>query len=211
MLRARLYARCRQRGGTSPLKVNPEVITPRRREQVLRPSPRGQLWNVFFLKNVLQRTSLKRWRVSILTRVFLFLRDAFFLAFDFSSVFFHSAAGHEDRAHRKATMERIRFRFVIAIIFPNYSRYRLTLSYIIVGRWTAHRFLFFRRFVSLKLISATINHNDEIRAMNPGESTKFRVTIPSSSLSHLSLSLSLFSPLCSNFRIELIYRPTDAT
>lgn len=58
-------------------------------------------------------------------------------------------------------------------------------------RWSLNRtsFPFFRRFVSLKLISATINHNDEIRAMNPGESTKFRVTVPSSSLSRLSLSL----------------------
>lgn len=58
-------------------------------------------------------------------------------------------------------------------------------------RWSLNRtsFPFFRRFVSLKLISATINHNDEIRAMNPGESTKFRVTVPSSSLSRLSLFL----------------------
>lgn len=56
-------------------------------------------------------------------------------------------------------------------------------------RWSLNRtsFPFFRRFVSLKLISATINHNDEIRAMNPGESTKFRIT--SLSLSRLSLSL----------------------
>lgn len=55
--------RYRQHGRTSPLKVNPEVITPRRREEVLRPSPREERRSrptlkrnvfFFFLQNVLQ-------------------------------------------------------------------------------------------------------------------------------------------------------------
>lgn len=72
------FTRYRQRGGTSPLKVNPEVITPRRREEVLRPSPREErrprptLKRVFFfLKNSTYFNSFGRWRVSILTRVSL--------------------------------------------------------------------------------------------------------------------------------------------
>lgn len=72
------FTRYRQRGGTSPLKVNPEVITPRRREEVLRPSPREErrprptLKRVFFfLKNSTYFNSFGRRRVSILTRVSL--------------------------------------------------------------------------------------------------------------------------------------------
>lgn len=72
------FTRYRQRGRTSPLKVNPEVITPRRREEVLRPSPREErrprptLKRVFFfLKNSIYFNSFGRWRVSILTRVSL--------------------------------------------------------------------------------------------------------------------------------------------
>lgn len=70
--------RYRQHGRTSPLKVNPEVITPRR-EEVLRPSPREErrsrptlkrnVFFFFFCKTYFN--PFERWRISILTRVFL--------------------------------------------------------------------------------------------------------------------------------------------
>lgn len=74
-----------------------------------------------------------------------------------------------------------------------------------------HTSFFFSRFVSLKLISATINHNETRDESRINEISRHRILFV---LVSLSLSSQFSLPLnnsLSNFRIESIYRPTDAT
>lgn len=74
-----------------------------------------------------------------------------------------------------------------------------------------HTSFFFSRFVSLKLISATINHNETRDESRINEISRHRILFVLVSLSVSSqFSLPLNNSL-SNFRIESIYRPTDAT
>lgn len=218
------FTRYRQRGGTSPLKVNPEVITPRRREEVLRPSPREErrprptLKRVFFfLKNSTYFNSFGRWRVSILTRVSLASSYAvtrrfcasrilpririFFSSFPF--VFFTPekpvTSFQSDDGKIMDTIS-IRHRDYLSQLFTvpaDVVLYRCLLN---------HTSFFFSRFVSLKLISATINHNETRDESRINEISRHRI------LFVLSLSFSLLnflSPSTILFRIFESNRSID--
>lgn len=198
------FTRYRQRGGTSPLKVNPEVITPRRREEVLRPSPREErrprptLKRVFFfLKNSTYFNSFGRWRVSILTRVSLASSYAVTRRFcasrilpririffsSFPSVFFTPekpiTSFQSDDGKIMDTIS-IRHRDYLSQLFTvpaDVVLYRCLLN---------HTSFFFSRFVSLKLISATINHNETRDESRINEISRHRILF-------VLVSLSLFS------------------
>lgn len=198
------FTRYRQRGGTSPLKVNPEVITPRRREEVLRPSPREErrprptLKRVFFfLKNSTYFNSFGRWRVSILTRVSLASSYAVTRRFcasrilpririffsSFPSVFFTPekpvTSFQSDDGKIMDTIS-IRHRDYLSQLFTvpaDVVLYRCLLN---------HTSFFFSRFVSLKLIFATINHNESRDESRINEISRHRILF-------VLVSLSLFS------------------
>lgn len=198
------FTRYRQRGGTSPLKVNPEVITPRRREEVLRPSPREERrpWPTlkrvfFFLKNSTYFNSFGRWRVSILTRVSLASSYAVTRRFcasrilpririffsSFPSVFFTPekpvTSFQSDDGKIMDTIS-IRHRDYLSQLFTvpaDVVLYRCLLN---------HTSFFFSRFISLKLISATINHNETRDESRINEISRHRILF-------VLVSLSLFS------------------
>lgn len=215
------FTRYRQRGGTSPLKVNPEVITPRRREEVLRPSPREErrprptLKRVFFfLKNSTYFNSFGRRRVSILTRVSLASSYAVTRRFCASRILSHShfflfvfftpekpvTSFQSDDGKIMDTIS-IRHRDYLSQLFTvpaDVVLYRCLLN---------HTSFFFSRFVSLKLISATINHNETRDESRINEISRHRILFVLVSLS-FSL-LNFLSPSTILFRIFESNRSID--
>lgn len=152
-------------------------------------------------------------RVSrVFLRGYAFALPAFFLAFAFfslrPSVFFTPekpvTSFQSDDGKIMDTIS-IRHRDYLSQLFTvpaDVVLYRCLLN---------HTSFFFSRFVSLKLISATINHNKTRDESRINEISRHRILFV---LVSLSLSSQFSLPLnnsLSNFRIESIYRPTDAT
>lgn len=191
---------------------------------------RGQLWNetcfFFFLQNVLQPLrTMARFDINTrVSRVFLrgyaaLLRSPHSSSHSHFFLFRSSVFFTLEKTQPVARIARFQSDDGKVNGYDFDSSWRLSFPIIRITGWcclislvcwtcTTIPFPFFCRFVSLKLISAAINHNDETRKSRRriNEISRHRTLFVF--VSSLSLSLfSIFFLFRLNFRIESIYRP----